>query len=80
MTYIFFVYFRMYTSGINPKINGIYPTVEFPVSRGTPALPSLPLWDHNDQWTPTVARDAFVSLVILKYTSMFSEQKWLIFS
>lgn len=45
------IYFRLYTCGLNPKVQTLYPTVTFPVSRGTPFIHSLPLWDHNNKWT-----------------------------
>jgi len=61
-SYFLHFYFRMYASGLNPKIQELYPPVRFPVARGTPPIHSLPFWDHNDQWTPTVARSALVSL------------------
>lgn len=50
----FSAYFSMYANGINPKIQALYPTVTFPVSRGTPSIQSLPIWDHNQMWTPIV--------------------------
>jgi len=40
----------MYVSGLNPKINKIYPTIKYPVSRGTPSIYGLPLWDHTENW------------------------------
>lgn len=51
----------MYTSGLNPKIQKLNPSIEFPVSRGTPAIHNLPLWDHTDQWIPVVSRSSLVS-------------------
>lgn len=51
----------MYASGLNPKIQELYSPVKFPVSRGTPSIHNLPFWEHNDQWTPTVAKSASVS-------------------
>jgi len=51
----------MYASGLNPKIQNIYPPIKFPVARGTPHIHSLPFWDHTDQWIPTVAKN--VSLI-----------------
>ncbi|XP_060835401.1 fatty acid synthase-like [Rhopalosiphum padi] len=41
----------MYTNGLNPKINELYPKITFPVSRGTPSIYSLPFWDHSEKWT-----------------------------
>jgi len=62
---LFFVYFRMYAKGVNPKITNIYPKVTFPVSRGTPCIQSLPLWDHNEQWTPVVTTNSQVIFTYL---------------
>jgi len=47
----------MYASGLNPKIQNIYPPMKFPVRRGTPHIHSLPFWDHTDQWIITVAKN-----------------------
>jgi len=41
----------MYTSGLNPKINELYPTIQYPVSRGTPSIFGLPFWDHTEKWS-----------------------------
>lgn len=41
----------MYTNGLNPKIQELYPKVSFPVSRGTPSINELPFWDHNQVWS-----------------------------
>lgn len=41
----------MYVNGMSPNIQSLYPQVTFPVSRGTPSLNNLPLWDHKQQWT-----------------------------
>lgn len=40
----------MYVNGISPKIQGLYPKITFPVSRGTPSIHSLPFWDHREKW------------------------------
>jgi len=37
----------MYTCGLNPKITDLYPTLKYPVSRGTPSIFGLPFWDHT---------------------------------
>lgn len=55
----------MYTRGMNPKIQKLYPPIEYPVSRGTPSIHTLPLWDHNDQWTPAVSRSSLVSISLI---------------
>lgn len=51
----------MYTSGLNPKIEELYPKVTFPVSRGTPSICGLPLWDHNIQWNTLYSATSNVS-------------------
>lgn len=52
--------FRMYTSGLNPKIQELYSKVTLPVGRGTPIIHSLPLWDHSENWK-TILSDLKVS-------------------
>lgn len=32
------------------KINNLYPSVEFPVSRGTPMISPLVRWEHSEDW------------------------------
>jgi len=56
--------FRMYTSGLNPRIQEIYPPITYPVSRGTPSIQSLPFWDHNDQWIPQVTMSSHVNALV----------------
>ncbi|XP_050438841.1 fatty acid synthase-like [Adelges cooleyi] len=41
---------KMYTNDMNPNIQALYPSVDYPVSRGTPFLHTIPLWDHSYQW------------------------------
>lgn len=41
----------MYTSGLNPKINELYPKVSFPVCQGTPSINDFPFWDHSQVWS-----------------------------
>lgn len=45
-----FIFFRLFTSGINFPVQNLYPKVEFPVSRGTPGISSLIRWDHKEDW------------------------------
>lgn len=40
----------MYLAGLNPKVQNLYEPVEYPVSRGTPALSPLVGWDHSEVW------------------------------
>ncbi|XP_029343545.1 fatty acid synthase [Acyrthosiphon pisum] len=42
---------KMYASGLNPKIKELYPTIKYPVSRGTPSIYGLPFWDHTEKWS-----------------------------
>ncbi|XP_039312737.1 fatty acid synthase [Solenopsis invicta] len=39
---------KLYNTGLQPQIANLYPTVEFPVSRGTPMISSLIRWDHSE--------------------------------
>lgn len=50
----------MYASGLNPKIEEIYPKVSFPVGRGTPSIHSLPIWEHVE-WKSVVSGTSDVS-------------------
>lgn len=52
----------MYTSGLNPKIQELNPKITYPVSRGTPSIQNLPIWNHVEQWIPLVCKASFVSL------------------
>ena len=36
--------------GFNPKLEVLYPKIEFPVSTGTPSLSHLVEWVHQEQW------------------------------
>jgi fatty acid synthase, animal type len=38
---------RLYTLGLNPDIENLYPPIEWPVSRGTQSISSLIKWDHE---------------------------------
>ena len=38
---------KLYTLGINPSIENLYPKVEWPVARGTQSISSLIKWDHS---------------------------------
>ncbi|XP_025264308.1 fatty acid synthase-like [Camponotus floridanus] len=41
---------KMYIGGAQPDIAKLYPSVSFPVSRGTPMIGSLVKWDHSATW------------------------------
>lgn len=40
----------MYEIGKNLDIQLLYPSVQFPVSRKTPMISPLILWDHQKDW------------------------------
>jgi len=42
---------KMYIAGALPDISKLYPSANFPVSRGTPMIGSLVKWDHSATWT-----------------------------
>lgn len=42
--------FRMYLAGIDLDPSNIYPSIEFPVSRGTKSLAPLVNWEHGEAW------------------------------
>ncbi|CAG4933467.1 unnamed protein product [Colias eurytheme] len=41
---------NLYMEGYNPKVQALYPKVEFPVSTGTPMLGHLVEWAHTEKW------------------------------
>lgn len=41
---------RLYNAGLQPNLNPLYPTVNFPVSRKTPMIQSMVEWDHSIKW------------------------------
>lgn len=40
-------YSRLYNNGVQPKVENIFPPIQFPVSRGTPMIQPLIRWDHS---------------------------------
>ncbi|XP_050353705.1 fatty acid synthase-like [Nymphalis io] len=44
---------ELYKAGLNPHLANIYPTVNFPVSQGTPMLSHLVEWEHSEDWYVT---------------------------
>ncbi|GIX98138.1 fatty acid synthase [Caerostris extrusa] len=38
---------RLYIDGLDPKVERLYPPMEFPVPRGTPSISDLIMWDHS---------------------------------
>ncbi|XP_014487930.1 PREDICTED: fatty acid synthase-like, partial [Dinoponera quadriceps] len=41
---------KMYNCGLQPQLANLYPTVEFPVSRGTPMISPSIKWKHSEDW------------------------------
>ncbi|XP_075990948.1 fatty acid synthase-like [Anticarsia gemmatalis] len=41
---------ELYLDGFNPNVQTLYPTVEMPVSTGTPFLSHLVQWEHSEDW------------------------------
>ncbi|CAL1296657.1 unnamed protein product [Larinioides sclopetarius] len=41
---------RLYTAGLNPDIEKLYPQVQFPVPKSTPMISPLIKWDHSETW------------------------------
>lgn len=40
----------MYQAGFQPKVNALYPKIEYPVSTETPLLSQLVKWEHSEDW------------------------------
>jgi len=41
---------NLFNAGLQPKIENLYPPINYPVSKGTPSLQPLVEWDHSDDW------------------------------
>lgn len=41
---------RLYLAGLDLNLPALFPPVEYPVSRGTPALADLVHWEHSETW------------------------------
>lgn len=41
---------KLYMAGAQPDISKFYPSVSFPVGRGTPMIAPLVKWDHSSSW------------------------------
>ncbi|XP_037873188.1 fatty acid synthase [Bombyx mori] len=62
---------KMFEAGLNPKIEKLYPKIEFPVSTQTPLLSNLIEWEHSEDWLhlfsgsgvkcTAIARDVVIS-------------------
>ena len=44
---------RIHVEGVDIKISNLYPTIEYPVSRGTAMISPLIKWDHSEDWFVT---------------------------
>jgi fatty acid synthase, animal type len=62
-----FLLIRLYNNGVELPINKLYPSVEFPVSRGTAMISPQIRWDHSEDW--------FVSKFDSDKTKKFSERQ-----
>ena len=41
---------KLYAGGVDIKIEGLYPKVDFPVSVSTPSIAPAIRWDHSQEW------------------------------
>ncbi|RVE53445.1 hypothetical protein evm_002015, partial [Chilo suppressalis] len=41
---------KLFMEGYHPKVQALYPKIEYPVSTGTPMLSHLVEWAHNEKW------------------------------
>ncbi|KAL6267253.1 hypothetical protein P5V15_000327 [Pogonomyrmex californicus] len=41
---------KLYNCGLQPQVANLYPSVEFPVSRGTPMISPSIRWNHSKDW------------------------------
>lgn len=51
LTYLLTNLGKLYLAGVQPNFAKLYPTVDYPVSRGTPMISSLIKWDHSIEWS-----------------------------
>ncbi|XP_044764578.1 fatty acid synthase-like [Coccinella septempunctata] len=49
---------RIYERGFNPKIQNLYPAIQYPVSRGTPMISPRIKWDHSQDWHVLIYKEA----------------------
>ena len=52
---------QLYCTGLNPKFQVLYPSVSYPVSRGTLPLSPMIGWDHSIDWFVPTYPDYFKS-------------------
>ena len=41
---------KIYSTGVNPSIENLYPKVSYPVSRATPTISPLVKWNHDKSY------------------------------
>ncbi|KAG6451289.1 fatty acid synthase [Manduca sexta] len=41
---------KMYEAGLNPKLDALYPKIDYPVSTETPLLSHFVQWEHSEDW------------------------------
>ncbi|XP_011684681.1 PREDICTED: fatty acid synthase-like [Wasmannia auropunctata] len=41
---------KLYNCGLQPQVANLYPSITFPVSRGTPMISPSIRWDHSEDW------------------------------
>ncbi|KAG7303508.1 hypothetical protein JYU34_012033 [Plutella xylostella] len=49
---------QLYMEGYNPKLQALYPPIEYPVSTETPGLSHLIEWAHLEKWSLPLERDS----------------------
>lgn len=42
---------KMYMAGVQVQLTNLYPTVSYPVARGTPMISPFIEWDHSESWS-----------------------------
>lgn len=64
----------MYTSGCQPQLKALYPTVAYPVNGKAAAISPLIMWDHSTSWLipKLVPKESFGEIVIVN----ISDNEW----
>jgi len=72
---------KLYTLGINPSIENLYPKVEWPACRGTQSISSLMKWDHDRTYEvkkfPEFHNYATASDFVMKFSLLESDWHFL---
>ncbi len=72
---------RLYTLGLNPSIENLYPKVEWPAVRGTQSISSLFKWDHDRTYEvkkfPEFHNYATASDFVMKFSLLESDWHFL---